>query len=154
MSMALQANQDYVYVPTIDVNEGLMTGTITKACLVGTKKFLFVVPMEAVHAQGTFMGDTTKWTLDAANPRESVEKLLAQDDLTVEQLEETLKGLLEGDEQRRVFELGSVEKFQVKTGWLSGGVHIQVPGEGKKAMNIRGKEHKQALGAFYEGQQR
>ena len=124
--MALQANQDYVYVPTIDVNEGLMTGTITKACLVGTKRFLFVVPMEAVHAQGTFMGDTTKWTLDAANPRESVEKLLAQDDLTVEQLREEAKSealaAAAKDDPWQGRPVRAFDDFQI-------GVHLRYPEE-------------------------
>ena len=74
--------------------------------------------------------------------------------LTLEQLEQALQGLLADMPQRRVLRVRDAEKFQIKTGWLTGGLVFKLPGEARKTLNIRGKEHKVALKAFYEGLER
>ena len=69
--------KDFVLVRKADVNEGFSTGTITKAALFFTKKYMFVVPIERVEALadisnlfyisgagivGTYMGTTAYLT--------------------------------------------------------------------------------------------
>ena len=151
--MALQPNADYVYVPTVDLTDEILATGVTKACLVGTKGFLFVVPVSAVNIQPRG-GIETWWKVGDQDPKAVVETMLADPALTLGQLEGALQGLLADMPQRRVLPVGDAEMFQVKTGWFTGGLYFKLPGEARKTMNIRGKENKLAVKAFYQGMER
>ena len=151
--MPLQPNTDYVYVPTVDVTDEILATGATKACLVGTKGFLFIVPVSAVNIQPRG-GIETWWKIGTQDPRTAVEAMLADPGLTLEQLEKALQGLLAGMPQRRVLNVHDAEKFQIKTGWLTGGLTFKLPGEARKTLNLRGKENKLAVKAFYAGLER
>lgn len=151
--MALQAGKDYVHVPTVDVSDGVASSAITKAILVGTKSFVFLVPVQGIELKGS-SGTQTDWQVGGQDPASAVAALLAQPDLTAAKLEEMLQSLLKNLPQRRVLAVKDADVFQVKTGWLTGGLYFRQANEPRRTVNLRGKQNKLAVKAFYQGLER
>ncbi len=143
------SNSNHVFIPLIDINEGLLSGTITKASIIGTKNILFIIPRSSVKILGETIGDS-QFVLDEKKPDEFIENLLSNLEMSVEELEKILTQVLSTDKTRRIFPVNELEKFNVKTGTFTGGLFLKMSGEAKKAANIRGKENKVKLRDFYE----
>lgn len=57
--MGLRENADYVFFPKVHVVESRMTAQMSDACLVGTKRYLFVVPVRSLQSYLVATGITT-----------------------------------------------------------------------------------------------
>jgi hypothetical protein len=140
---------DVVFVPRINVNEGLTRGQLTHACLVGTAGVLFIVPHEARQ----FLANTptsNRWLVGPEELPQAVEKFLSEK-LSLEKLEKELTTVLSRDKsQRRIFPVDQLERFAIQVGfWIFGGMSIQLAGEDRKVINVPGRDTRRKLRDFY-----
>jgi hypothetical protein len=135
-------DKDFIYVPKADINEGLTTGTITKAALYFTREYLFVVPFESLEVLKA--GMETKFN----NMKDYVADLNRQipelDPLSFESL---LLSLLKPE---RIYRIADLEKFSVQVGfWIFGGLHIKKKGGQLQAFNVQPKALREKIKNFY-----
>jgi hypothetical protein len=151
--MAIEAGKDYVYAPKLSRmgGAGVLTGV-----LVGTKKYLFVVPYESIGGGGRTI-ETRKYTLAGGDPRKTVPALLADEQLTIEDLEESLRGIV-GDIDGEVLTLAEFDRFKIEVGgglfgWLKAGLYYKTGGKRRwTGFGVSGKANRQALYDFYKDQ--
>jgi hypothetical protein len=139
---------DYVLAPKVT----LLTGPgVTSGFLVGTRRFLFVVPIDAIRGAGRSV-TTTTFTIDGRTPLESVRSLLAAPALTLPELEEAMHRLLSTVEGEWIVPIEALAEFRVKTGWFSRGVYYKRSGDrGYRGFPISGREHAERVRSFYGG---
>jgi hypothetical protein len=140
---------DVVFVPRINVNEGLSAGQITHASLVGTPSFLFIFP----HQAREFLVNTPtsiRWKVEPGEMPQAVETFLSEK-LSLEKLEKELTTLLSKDtSQRRIFPVDQLERLAIQVGfWIFGGMSIQMAGEDRKVINVPGQQMRRKLHDFY-----
>lgn len=129
--MAIVQGTDYVFVPKVTV---ILDG-VTFASLVATRRYLFLLPKESHAGAGRAITQTT-FTVDGKGVREVVEKLLADPSTDIEQLEEALTQLLQGQgllNEYRI-ERNSLEEFMLKDGFLSKGIYYRKPGGSRRTI--------------------
>jgi hypothetical protein len=151
--MALQAEKDYVLAPKINRTggAGILTGM-----LVGTRKYLFIIPYDSIGGAGRTI-ETRTYTLAGGDPRKTVPELLAQEDLTVEALEDLLCGVVEKIDGMAV-EIGEFDRFKIEVGgglfgWLKAGLYYKTGGKrGWKGLAVSGKANRQRVYDFYKDQ--
>lgn len=142
--MSLSAGHDYVFVPKVT----LVLNGVTFAALVGTRKYLFIVPFESIAEAGRRV-QTTKFSIDEKNPQEFLPQFLASPDLTLAEVEEFLMKTIEKDPQYYL-EIASLSEFNIKAGFFSKGIYYKKPGDrGFSGIGISGKENALALKEFY-----
>ena len=142
--MSLTESVDYVFYPKVQVLESRMTAKMSDACLLGTKRFIFIVPIRSIQS----LLVATRVTNYDGDPAAAVAQLVSQPDLTVDALEQQMIANLGEDKETRIFDLESVETFAMKTGFL-GQTKIKMPGDKVKLINIKGKGNKGDAKAFY-----
>jgi hypothetical protein len=138
----MKENVDFIFVPKSDMNEGLTTGTITKASLYFTKEYLFVVPLESLEVlQGTTQ---TKYN----SMKMYVEDFNKQiPDLDIDAFHSLLLSLLKED---RIYRIADLEKFSVQVGfWIFGGMRLRKKGGQLQSFNIQPKALRAQISAFY-----
>lgn len=140
---------DVVFIPRINLSEGLTAGQITQASLVGTPSFLFIFP----HGARAFLENTptsTRWKVSPADMPQALETFLSEK-LSLEKLEKELTTVLSRDKsQRRVFPVDQLERFAIKVGfWIFGGMSIQLAGEERRVINVPGADARRRLHDFY-----
>lgn len=142
--MTLTAKQDYVFIPKVT----LVLNGVTFATVVGTRKYMFIIPFESIAEVGRRVHNT-KFSIDEKNPQEFLPQLLASTDMNVAQLEEYLMDLIEKNPQYYI-EIASLAEFNIKAGFFSKGVYYKRPGDrGFTGFGISGKENALALKEFY-----
>lgn len=136
-------NKDYIYVKKVDINEGITTGTITKASLLFTARYIFVVPFGSLQSLGM-----TMTTTDYTNTEEFLADLEAKlETATAEEIEQQLLSFLPED---RVFEVAQLKKFSVTVGfWLFGGMRIAKTDGSTKVINVQPKAQRAAIKEFF-----
>lgn len=135
----MQENQDYIFVPRVDVNEGITTGTVTRASMLVTAKYVFIVPHDSIGVMGNV---TTK--TNYTNTEEFLEQLEAKfPQVEVSEIEQELIDFLPED---RVFEVAQTKKLSVNVGfWLIGGMKIAQRDGGTKVINVQPKATRAAI---------
>ncbi len=140
---------DVVFIPRINLSEGLSAGQVTQASLVGTPNFLFIIPHEARQ----FLENTptsNRWKVEPHQMAQAVETFLSEK-LSLEKLEKELTTVLSRDKsQRRVFPVDQLERLAIKVGfWIFGGMSIQLAGEENRVINVPGSAMRRKLHDFY-----
>ena len=135
-------DKDFIYVPKADINEGLSTGTITKAALYFTRKYLFVVPFESLEVLKA--GMETKFNSMKDYVADLNRQIPELDPLSFESL---LLSLLKPE---RIYRIADMEKFSVQVGfWIFGGLHIKKKGGQLQAFNVQPKALREKIKNFY-----
>lgn len=151
--MAVQAGVDYVFASKVTRTGG---AGILSGVLVGTKKYLFVVPYDSIGGAGRKI-ETRKYTLAGGDPRKTVPELLADEELTLEGLEEFFGGVV-GEIDGFALELADFDRFKIEVGggllgWLKAGLYYKTGGKrGWSGLAVSGKANRQALHDFYKDQ--
>ncbi len=144
--MALDRNEDYVLIDTVDVPEGIGF-KMTQGLMVGTKKKLFVMPIKTFGSY-LVVSTTSRFKLDGQSPRKAIKGLLNALDITVDKLETTLTNALSDSKTPRVFAIDSLERFRIGKSFMK--MTLVQPKGGKLVkINVRGKQAKQELASFY-----
>ena len=138
----MQENSDFILVRKVDMNEGLSTGTITKAALFFTASYMFVVPFESIAVLGY---KTEKSIGDIAD---LILTLIPQlKDQSVEDFELQMIGKLPPE---RVYEIADLETFSVNVGWwIFGGMTIQKKGGSRQTINVQPTAMRTQISQFY-----
>ncbi|HAS39700.1 MAG TPA: hypothetical protein DCS93_04445 [Microscillaceae bacterium] len=155
--MALQENVDFVFIPVADnVSE--------KVCLVGTKKYVYVVPDQKTVNESSLKEFVTNafagvdkvesFNFGDYTPREVIAGLLADQETTLESLDEFFKNFKEKWDAVMRIEIASLKNFKVVSNIFGGAISVRY--EGKKLFSpivtrIAGKTERRGVKAFYEG---
>ncbi len=138
----MKPNIDYIYIPKADINEGISSGTITKAALYFTKEYLFVLPFESL--QVLLAATETRFN----NIKEYVTDLNKQiPDLDTPSFHNLLLSMLKED---RIYKISELEKFSIQVGmWIFGGMRLKKKGGQLQSFNIQPKALREQLKIFY-----
>ncbi len=155
--MALKENVDFVFVPVADnVSE--------KVCLVGTKKYVYVVPDQKTVNESSlreFVGNALagvdkveSFNFGDYSPREVIAGLLADEETTLDSLDEFFKNFKAKWDAVVRIEIATLKSFKVTTSIFGGSISVRY--EGKKLFSpivtrIAGKAERRGVKAFYEG---
>ena len=138
----MQETQDFILVRKVDINEGFSTGTITKACLFFTKKYMFVVPFESLSVLGY---TATETKTNAADVLESI--IPHMKDQTVEDFEHHIKSKIPAE---RIYEISTLETFTINVGWwIFGGMTVKKKGGARQTINVQPKDVRAQIAQFY-----
>ncbi len=139
----MKPNIDYIYIPKVDINEGISSGTITKAALYFTKEYLFVLPFESL--QVLLAATNTKFN----NIKEYVTDLNKQiPDLDISAFHSLLLSMLK---EERVYRIAELEKFSIQVGiWIFGGLRLKKKSGQLQSFNIQPKALREQIKAFYK----
>jgi len=133
---------DYIYAPKVDINEGISSGTITKAAMFFTKEYFYVIPFESLkvlgataeskfHSVSEFISDLYKQV-----PNTSVEDFQAQ-----------MKAYLPDE---RIYRVNELDKFTIQVGfWIFGGMRVKKKWKQLQVFNVQPKQLRADLKAFY-----
>lgn len=130
--MGLEPQKDYVFAPHVDV-------ILDKACFVGTKTHLFLVPDEQAKLPASF-GDFVRealsrtTTLESLNlgertPREAIGELLDSPSLTHDALVSFFEGLKASWGAVQVVNLAGVTTLKVRAGMCGGSITYKKHGD-------------------------
>ena len=134
--------QDFITVSKADINEGFSSGTMTKAALFFTKKYMFVVPMESISVLGNTATETTS---NAAEVLESILPTLSEQ--SVLEFEEQMMTKLP---HPRVYEIAELDTFSVNVGWwIFGGMTVKKKGGARQTINVQPKAMRAKIAEFY-----
>ena len=147
--MALTNGVDYVFVPKAT----LILEQITFACLVATKKYIFVIPKEGISGQGRII-TTTTYSINSKDPISGIKEYLENKDITVKDLEDFLnKTLFEElglSRDTYLIEVAKLTEFNIKASFFSKGIYFKKPGDkGFTGFPVSGKENAINLKNFY-----
>lgn len=134
--------QDFIVVSKADMNEGFSSGTVTKAALFFTKKYMFVVPMESISVLGNTTTDTTT---NASEVLDSILPTLSEQ--SVAEFEEQMMKKLP---HPRVYEISNLETFSINVGWwIFGGMTIKKKDGARQTINVQPKDMRAKIAEFY-----
>lgn len=160
--MAIIKGKDYIFLEKIHINEGMASGTITTASLVGTANYLFIFPWKAqlgtTQGVGRAYYETVFHTYEGQkNPLDLLNSIFEDKSLTNVTFERKLLDILGKKEVKEdgnpfIHRVNELEKFKIKKGWLTAGIFIKALNGPHKTMNLPGKENKQAWFEFYKHQ--
>ena len=152
--MAVQEHQDYVFAPSVDVNEGISTGAITKAALLGTRRHIFVIPFNSVAVLG-LTTTTTDYGQGHQELAKTVAAMLADPAMSIDQVEQVLRASLDDKPHQRVFPIEVLDVLRVQVGWwVFGGMRMRSQGEGLKVINLQPRAAREAWARFYQSARR
>jgi len=136
--------KDYLYIPSTDINEGMNTGTITKASLFMTPSHIFIIPHGSIGVMGN-VAKKTKFT----KTKEYIDSVLAKiKDISLQEFEADLFQNLERD---RIFDISKLSRFTVKVGfWIFGGMYLRKHGGSLKVFNIQPCKRRAQIKEFYQ----
>ena len=137
----MKINKEYIFVKKADINEGLTSGTVSKAAVYFTKDYFFVIPFDSIH-----IWDSSK--TDFNNAKEFIEDLNTRgEQISVEEFQNTCIDFLPNE---RVYKVDALEKFSMQVGFLIfGGMRMKKPGEQVQVANIQPKSVRARIKAFY-----
>lgn len=135
----MEENRDYIFVRKVDVNEGITTGTITKASMFITAKYVFIVPHDSIGVLGN-VATTTNYT----NVDEFLQQL--EDKLEHSEVDEIEQELIDFLPEERVFKVSQTKKLSINVGfWLIGGMKIAKADGNTKVINVQPKATRAAI---------
>lgn len=142
-----QENRDFVFAPKVHVNEGLTTGAVTKAGLLGTRHHLFVIPTESVAV----LGQTATFTQHGeVNLLNGVAQALSDANAPLEPIEQHLLAALDNQPYQRVFPIDRLDVFKIQVGfWKFGGMRIRAHGDQLKVVDLQPKARREAWAQFF-----
>lgn len=130
--MALRENVEYVFAPEITV-------ILNKACFVGTKKHMYVVPDERMAVEKSlgelFANALTRTTvlesitLGDQPPRQVIAEILAAGDTTLDSLHEFFTKLKAQWDAVVIVDLDGLDKLKVKAGFFGGSITAKQMGK-------------------------
>ncbi len=138
----MQNKTDYIYAPKVDINEGIATGTITKAAVFFTKEYFYVIPFESL----TVLGASAEQKYHS--PNEFIDDLLKQIPNTgVEDFQAQMLTYLPDE---RIYRINELDKFTIQVGfWIFGGMRVRKHGKQLQSFNIQPKQLRADLKTFY-----
>ena len=133
---------DYIYLPKVDINEGISSGTITKAAMFFTKEHFYVIPFESLK----ILEATAESKFNSVN--EFVNQLLKQiPDTGVKDFHAQMKSYLPDE---RAYCVNELDKFTIQVGfWIFGGMSVKKKWQQLQVFNIQPKQLRADLQAFY-----
>jgi hypothetical protein len=153
--MGLEPQKDYVFAPHVDV-------ILDKACFVGTKTHLVLVPDEKERlptsfgefVRGALSKTSTVESIDLGGrpPREAIGALLESPGLTLEALSSFFEGLKASWDAVQVVSLAGVSKLKVRAGMCGGSITFKKHGDLGYTAMVTNMPKAKALEvkAFYE----
>ena len=137
----MEKSIDYIFAKKVDLNEGLTTGTVTKAAVYFTKNYFFVIPLDSINI---WSGSDT----DYNNAKDFIKDMNKKaNEITIEEFQNELIDFLPNE---RVYKVDALDKFQIQVGfWIFGGMRIRKPGEQLQAFNVQPKSLRAELQKFY-----
>lgn len=148
--MALSEFSDYMFHPKVTyVGEG----GVGKGCLIGTKKYLLMVPLKVDLTDYNRTITTTTYKLGDDTIDVGIAKFLQLPDLTIEALEDFIMERAENIEISELLDLSAQKRVRVKNGWLSKGIYASEKenGPGWKGYPLNGKDVALKWIDFYKG---
>lgn len=139
----MKENADFIFVPKVDINEGISSGQITKAAAFFTKNYFFTMPLDTMAFKGDVI-ENTKYP----NMQAYIDDLhQGLNEMTVRDFENELKNLLD---DKYIYQMSMMEKFVVKVGfWFFGGISMRREDGPLQSMNVQPKAKREAIKAFY-----
>jgi len=135
-------NTAYIFKDLVNINEGITTGTITNAAMLFTKEYFYVIPLDAIGSTGMTITQT-----DYTNAEEFIDYITKNiDSLSNIELHKIMVNFLPPN---RIHKVITLDKFTIKTGWLTGGIRYKQAGENLKTVNIQPKDIRVKLKEFY-----
>jgi hypothetical protein len=135
-------NTAYIFKNFVNINEGITTGTITNAAMFFTKEYFYVIPLDAFGSTGMTVTQT-----DYTNTEEFISYITQNiDNLSQFELHKIMVDFLPPN---RIHKIVTLDKFSIKTGWLTGGIRYKQIGENLKIVNIQPKKIRVKLKEFY-----
>ncbi|MBS1150048.1 MAG: hypothetical protein H6Q89_1746 [Myxococcaceae bacterium] len=129
--MALRENQDYAFVPEVMV-------ILEKACFVGTKKHMYVVPDEQVAMEKSlreFLANALSSTyvvesmrVGSKPPRERISELVRDEATTLDSLHAFFVGLKKTWDAVNIIDLELLTRLKVQAGFFGGSISAKKQG--------------------------
>ncbi|MBP9718455.1 hypothetical protein KBD59_04130 [Candidatus Gracilibacteria bacterium] len=139
----MPSKSDYVFVPKVDLNEGISAGKITAAALIGTKDQLFFVPLRSQQYLGS--APTTE-----TFPENETYIAELQNRIANLSSSELSTELAEKVGETYSYRLAGLKKFTIKVGfWIFGGMWLQKESGQLHSINVQPKSAREELRAFY-----
>ena len=137
----MKINKEYIFVKKANINEGLTSGTVSKAAFYFTKDYFFVIPFDSVH-----IWDSSK--TDFNNAKEFIEDINKRgEQISVEEFQNICINFLPNE---RVYKVDALEKFKMQVGFLIfGGMRMKKTGEQVQVANIQPKSLRSQIKKFY-----
>ena len=133
---------DYFFNENVTIHEGLSTGAITSASMFFTKEHIYIIPANSHQVLGTLHTLT-----DFTNSADFINDLVGKiETLSADNLHKTMQSFLPED---YIYDIVSLKKFTINTGWLTAGIRLKKQGGKLKTINIRPRAQLKQLKAFY-----
>jgi len=133
---------EYIFVKEADINEGLTSGTISKASIYFTKEYFFIIPFESEHIWKTSNTDYT-------NTKEFIEFINTYiENFSINEFQNKCIDFLPNE---RVYNIDALEKFSMQVGFsIIGGMKMKKYGEQVQVANIQPKSLRSKIKKFYK----
>ena len=144
----LKEGVNYLYYRTADLLENQMTARSCLVSVICTSTYLFAIPIQKDKFDDV-PPITGKFRFrEGDDPTRGIERMLADENLTLEVLEDNLFGLLETFRPAKVFKIKELQGFKIQTG-ITGKTPLNIPGYPVQYLNVRGKGVKEIIKEFY-----
>ncbi len=133
---------DYIYTPKVDINEGISSGTITKAAMIFTKEYFYVIPFESLKVLGANVESKFH------SVSEFIDDLFKQlPDTQLDDFYGQMKTYLPNE---RIYRVNELDKFTIQIGfWIFGGMRVKKKWQQLQVFNIQPKSLRAELKLFY-----
>jgi len=133
---------DYIYAPKVDINEGISSGTITKAAMIFTREYFYVIPFESLQV----LGANVESKYQSVN--EFISDLFNQlPDTSIDDFHGQMISYLPPE---RIYRVNELEKFTIQIGfWIFGGMRVKKKWEQLQTFNVQPKSLRAELKIFY-----
>lgn len=136
--MSIIETKDYVLAPKATLIAG---GVVYGMCL-GTKKYLFFIPISKLEGAGDYV-TTTKYQIGGQSITDGLQAILANSETTIADLEAKLLSLFNDwslNKDEYAMEIAALSEFEIKTGLFSSGIYYKTPNQKRRsALSIGGK---------------
>ena len=141
----MQNKTDYIYAPKVDINEGISSGTITKAAMFFTKEYFYVIPFESLKVLGANMESKYHSVNDF------VSDLFKQiPEINIDDFHGQMVSYLPPE---RIYWVNELDKFTIQVGfWIFGGMRVKKKWQQLQTFNLQPKSLRAELKLFYRMQ--
>lgn len=159
--MALKEIIDYVIAPIVDIGVG--SKGMIKGCFIGTQKYLYVIPDEAIVLEKSWkeilsnaLSNTEvieTFNFGNKNPREIIIELLSEKTTTLKSLDSFIEEFKSKWDAVQRIEIEPLDKFKVVSNIFGGSISIRYIGKTlytPVVMRIPGA-YRKAVKSFYLG---
>jgi len=138
---------DYFFSENATINEGITTGKITNAAIYFTKDYFYIIPFDSLAVVGGGTLTTHATTETFTNSAEFL--VFIQSNITQLSDLEFHKHMTDFLPEDRIIKISSLNKFSIKTGWLTAGIKFKKYEGSLKTMSVKPKEILASLKDFY-----